>query len=387
MFCVLHRKVLNNLHQKTIINTKLLIMKFKNLLTLAVVTLTLFMTSCDKENGNRSNIIPTKFKVDIPNSISNASGSRAASSDTIKGEVIYDHMGNFIHIGEAAADVVQDIMIAIARYDLSQAVSFTYTSDEDGKEKDVVVIEGASFEGVNYEYRLTLSDMESVGNDDEGKAIQIFWNTNPVKGIALLKPSNINEKDRTHENAIYKIEYSEAGELGYDAHMVVSIADLSLASPLDDPYSVSGLKMFVGAKGSIIDVYGNSAHPNATFFDSSKGFNWAFVASGDENKDIAVAEVGLPSNELESTDRGIILEDNSIKNVFTNQILSLWPTLTDSVVDAYLTNTQAPAYFDANGFIQAGSSPSQEYSTLEANIETLIPYSPKTVSELTLDFQ
>ena len=34
-------------------------------------------------------------------------------------------------------------MIAIARYDLSQAVSFTYTSDEDGKEKDVVVIGGA----------------------------------------------------------------------------------------------------------------------------------------------------------------------------------------------------------------------------------------------------
>ena len=39
-------------------------------------------------------------------------------------------------------------------------------------------------------------------------------------------------KDRTHENAIYKIEYSEAGELGPNAHMVVSIADLSLASHL-----------------------------------------------------------------------------------------------------------------------------------------------------------
>lgn len=364
-------------------------MKLRNFVALLTIAFSILFTSCSKDNANRSNIIPNKFKVDIPNSISNASasGSRSASDESIEGEDIYEHMGTFIHIGEESAEIVQGIMSAIYRHNLSQATSFSYTSDEDGRTKDVVIVEGASFEGTDYEFQLSLSDALLSSTDDQGMAIQVFWNTSPVKGVAILKPTNINLNDSEALDAMFKIEYSEAGELGYDAHMIVSIADLPLPSALEEPYAMKNMKMFVGKKGDIIDVYGNSHHPNALFFNGDTGFNWAFVASGEENKDIAVAEVGLPSSDIESSEREVILNENSIHTLFTNQIMSTWPDLDSASVAVFLKDTEGPAYFDQYGFQSAGVSPGSQYDVLETNIELLVPYSPKDISTLSIDFK
>ena len=58
----------------------------------------------------------------------------------------------------------------------------------------------------------------------------------------------------------------------------------------DDEFSMRNLRMFVGKKANIVDVYGNSNHPRANLFnENAVGFNYAFVASSDANENIAVA--------------------------------------------------------------------------------------------------
>ncbi len=69
----------------------------------------------------------------------------------------------------------------------------------------------------------------------------------------------------------------------------------------------------------------NSNHPNAYLWQSEMWFNWAFVAAGQLETDIGVAEVGLPPSDLNSDSREEILGTYSLKNVFTNQINLAYP--------------------------------------------------------------
>ena len=169
--------------------------------------------------------------------------------------------------------------------------------------------------------------------------------------------------------------------------MTVYISGLTLENPLVDPYSMETLKMTAGKNGNTIEVFGNSNHPNAKLFTSETGFNWAFVAAGSDVLQIGVAEVGLPPSDLNSTDRKVILEDYSVKNVFTNQITETWPDLPSELINAYLVNTEAPGYFNYNGFVAAGVAPGLEYGIFETAVQALTPYNPIEVSSLTLAFK
>jgi len=249
------------------------------------------------------------------------------------------------------------------------------------------VVEGDTYEGVNYEFSLTITDTDAEGNQDGGYAMQIFWDRNPIKGVAIIKPYNL---DRLHSadagEAVYKIEYNSESDLGYDAHMIVSIVDLTLEEPNVNPYSMRTLKMFVGKSGDLIDVYGNSNHPNAQFFTDDRGFNWAFVASGYESKDLGVAEVGLPPSNLDETSRDILLNTYSIRNVFTEQISIAFPGINQDLIDLYLMHTNGPGYFTDEGFIAGGTPPSGLWDELVLRIEDLAPYNPAEISNLQIDF-
>lgn len=361
------------------------------------LTIGLFFTSCDddiEKPGAGESIVPEKFSVDIPSSISAtaAEGRRIANGRTAEEELdgnnIYEAMSLFIYIGESSGDLVEAIINTVGELGIDRAMSISFESDEDGRAKNLQVVEGVSYEGVEYEFMLTVTDADSEGNDDEGKALQVLWSRNPVKGVSILKPYNINRLENPEPSeATYRIDYSEAGDLGYDAHMTVYIVNLPLENPLDDPYSVDNLKMFVGKKGEVVDVYGNSNHPNAKFFTADAGFNWAFVASGKENENIGVAEVGLPPSSLEATDRSVLLEDYSIKSVFSAQILAVWPGIEQSLLDQYLFNTEGPGFFGNDGFIQGGTSPGSEYDELLERIDMLAPYSPASISTLEISFK
>jgi len=341
----------------------------------------------------QEDILPTEFGIDIPNSISNQgaiSGKVAGrvSEDFIQGNDIYQHLETFIWVGESASEIVSNIIEGIRSYHIDHAQILSYQSDDDGRTKNIIVVESPEYEGVVYEYGLTITDADSEGNQDGGYAMQIFWNRNPIKGVALLKPFNI---DRLHDadagEATYKIEYDSNSDLGYDAHMIVSIANLTLEDPTVDPYSMRTMKMFVGKTGDFIDVYGNSSHPNATFFTSDTGFNWAFVASGYDSKEYGVAEVGLPPNDLDETNRDVLLGTYSIKNVFTDQIYAAFPNITQDLIDLYLMNAEAPGYFTNEGFVAGGTPPSGLWDELTPRILDLTPYNPAEINNLQINFQ
>lgn len=370
-------------------------MKRLTILTLAALAFTVSTTSCERENDNSTNddasVVPTKFAVDIPDAISSEETLKASyktsGGDTLKGDKIYRHLRHFIRIGEGAAEVVQGTIWAISYHNINQAMTMTFTSDEDGREKYLEVLEDVTFEDREWEFQLTISDEASMDAEDGGKAIQVFWNQSPIEGIAIMKPFNINRNDVKLGQAMFRVDYSEAGELGYDNHMFVSISGLPLPGVDMDRFATRSIQMFAGRTGDIVDVYGNSNHPNARFFSEDEGFNWAFTATADRSKEVGCAEVGLPPSSLDSDSRSEILEDYSVEDVFTHQIHETWPEADSAMVRGLLTNTQAPGYFTNGGFVQAETAPSDDHSAIVGRLMEMTPFNPLDVAELEVAFK
>lgn len=366
--------------------------KISLILMFALFTGSVIFTSCETDpfsGGQETSILPDQFSVDVPDAISkDASVLKGVTIDTLSGNEVYRHLTFFIRIGESAAEITESIIWSIKAYDIDRIKTLSYESAEDGRIKNLVVEAAPEYDGRVWDYGLTITDADSEVNEDGGKAMQLFWDENPRAGIALLKPFNINRKDDAAlGQAMFRIDYSEEGENGYDAHMIVSVADLPMTDPLLDMFSMNAMKMFVGKKGEIIDVYGNSSHPNARFFTATTGYNWAFVASAEENRNVAVAEIGLPLSTLDTASREILLVENSIKQVFTNAILEVWPDASQDLIDTWLTNTEAPGYFSDEGFIQGGEMPGEEYGLVDERIRELSPYNPYVVANLELSFK
>ena len=388
-------------------------MKTRRVYLLAVIAVLAFVfVSCEQETlepqdelNNSEVIIPEKFGVDIPSSISQA-GYKSASfkstsaDDVITGEDIYGNLNYFIWIGESAAEIVQDIIWSISVHNIQDVIELTYTSDDDGRIKRLVVEKEVSYDNRTWDYMLTITDLESEGQADGGKAMQVFWNPNPVEGIAIMKPYNIDRRNEEEAQAMYSVEYSAKGTDTYDEFMIVDIVRLPYEDAADI-FAVDNIKMFVGKKGDVVDVFGNSNHPNASFnpFNEQVGYNWAFVASGKEESDIAVAEVGLPYSATDSDLRSVLLEDASVKNVLsrelTNFYVSYWAeqgiTLDSAEIASYiepaLVHAAAPGYFNQNGFIQGGEAPSEAYGDLESRVLNLSPYNPNDIVSLAVTFK
>lgn len=367
-------------------------MKKLNLFSIVVFFVSaLFFTACDTDpigGGETDTILPEKFSVDIPDAISqDVSARKSVAVDTMNGNEVYSHLTFFIRVGESAAEIVESIIWSIRVYDIDRIKTLSFVSEEDGRIKNVVVVEAPEFDGRTWDYGLTLTDADSEGNEDGGKGMQIFWNGQPRAGIAILKPYNINRRDDAQlGEAMFRLDYSEEGEFGYDAHMIVAIADLPGIEPLLEPFAMNAMKMFVGKKGGIVDVYGNSSHPNAKLLTTTTGYNWAFVASAEVGRDVAAAEVGLPLSTLDAIGREVLLGKYSIKNVFTNEVLTVWPNANQELIDAWLTNTEAPGYFNGSGFVQGGTMPGEEYEEVASRLPGLSPYNPKSIAELEIAF-
>ncbi len=362
------------------------------------MSLMLLVSSCDQnvEVKPQQDILPESFRVEIPSSISNsnyAEGGRMSGrtkDDTLQGNDIYENLGTFIAIGDGAAEIVENIIKGLRKHKIDRILTLSFVSDDDNRVKNMVVESNVEFEGKPWEYQLTVTDAGSEGNPDGGQAMQIFWNKRrPFSGIAIIKLYNINRLENPKAgDAIVRIDYNEESTNGYDAEMEVRIANLPLPSPLSEPFAINNLHMFAGRKGDVVDVFGNSNHPNAILFAGNTGFNWAFVASGSDTKDIGVAEVGLPPSDLDSSDRTVLLKDYSIKNVFTTEINAAWPGINPELLATYLKNTAAPGYFsDKVGFIAGGVSPGAEWDVFANRLENLSPYSPKATSNLVVTFK
>ena len=115
-------------------NKKLKDMKTTKIITVAIAVLFLLVhTGCFKNDLKKNEgILPSNFKVDIPDALSYASAGKT-SSNILNGNAIYKNLGTFIWVGEAASDVVVGIMAAIAIYNINRPVTLSYQSNEDGR--------------------------------------------------------------------------------------------------------------------------------------------------------------------------------------------------------------------------------------------------------------
>jgi hypothetical protein len=360
----------------------------------AVVVLGLMIAfqSCQKDDPetqvNDENILPTGFMVEIPSALQGENSkllySKDSKTDTLQGGEIYGHLRAFVHVGYTGAKIVNELITNINEYHINKPMSFTYTSKVDHRQKQLDVVEKEEFEGKIYEFKLTIRDLKSSSSENIG--LELFWNRDPVVGVAIFNPHELNYNETENPNLRFRIDYDESPATLYEKTMIVSISGFEIDDPLTHPYDMSTLKMFVGKKGNIVSIYGNSEHPYAKFFTQETGFDWAFVAAGNLTKDIGVAEVGLPSNLLDSQEREVLLVENSINNVFTNQIYEVYPSIDSTTLATYLQNAKAPGFFADGHFVQAETAPSMEYAELLQIIPGLTPYNPLKIHELKIEF-
>jgi len=311
-------------------------MKKQSLITIIIFLIyTLLYIGCDQiENpvSEDNNILPETFSVDIPSALSQDESTKKSTSglDTLSGDEIYQYFTFFVRIGESGAEIAEHIINAISGYHIDKPMVLTYESDDDGEIKNLVVVENSEFDGIMWEFQMTISEADSKGKNKNDICMQIFWNRKPVKGIAIIKPSCIDHVHHGHqENSMLRIDYSEAGEYGYDAH----------------------------------------------------------VASANYAENIGVAEVGLPRNNINQSSRTILLEEYSIKNVLTRALYEWNPDLPPELINAYLVNTETPGYFDAYGFVASGERPDEKYAELDVRLPDMCPYNPKDIKNLTISFK
>ena len=363
----------------------------KKYILLPIIFSLLFVLSCSNDEDDdvpapieqEVDLLPANFKVDIPVSLSNdGSGKRRtdACGDTICGAELYENLRLFVAIGEQSAEIVEVLINAVRVHNINQAMSLTFTSDDDGREKSLVVQEDVIYNNVTYALCMTISD-----NNDE--AIQLFWNTSPVNGVAIL---DVYQLDRTNPDngTLYQIEYAE--EMGgYESQMTVSIAGLP-ENPTDTGY-IDNLKMFVGKNGDLLDVYGNTNHPSLGLLfnqnaDYAGGVNYAFVARVDEAQDVSVVGLGLPPSTL--TDNSTILTTYAVKEVLLEHLLGVFPGSNAAIFEPFISDANPPGYFDNTGFLSGGTVPSngQDYSNI-LDLSSLSPFVPNDVRNLSLSFK
>lgn len=354
-----------------------------------ILFMVVLFSGCKKEKDDvippvTTTQTPSTFKVDVPSSLNSPDSAKSINTiDTLSGDDIYRNLRTFINVGCAAADVIQNIMTAIHSMSITTSMSFTWTSNVDGRSKSFTVVQNQAFNGTTYQFRLTISDGSS-------QAIQVFWNNSPVKGVAIISPY---DWDRTHfgtqySSTRYMVEYSEAGEGGYDKQMTVSIVQFPQLVAGFTNY-INNLKMFVGKKNNLLTIFGNSNHPSATLVDVNLvGKDYAFVAHSDANLNIGVAKVAItPSTVSTVTD---IFNAYSVDSVLSSEIHTVYPAATQAQINSYLSYTDQPAYFvSTQGFVSCGANipGNTGFTTSFIDLSGLSPYIPSDIKNLTISFQ
>lgn len=351
----------------------------------AIITLSAIVFSgCSKKESGDS--LPDNITIGISDAISFPASSSHKSAylgvDPLTGKDIYMLLRNFIYLGELSADLVQDMMISLKRHNINYATSFSYESNYDGKNKNVVVKENVYINDTTWDYCLTVSDEEL------GTAFQFFWNTNPLEVIAILQPRAFDFSTTRNPNAMIKIEYSE-NDPDYDKIMIVSVTKMDSTSR----QYMSTFKFFAGKNGDIISLFGNSIHPYMALLNKNhiNGRSFCFQARNDVINDIAIARIALPT--ILQTDMTNIWVDFSVDQVLSDEIDIFYPnvdpsTLTD-IKEIFLTNAIGPAYFTGEqGFVSnAGNVPDDEGFTQDfMNMTGLTPWAPFVINQMTITF-
>jgi hypothetical protein len=357
-------------------------MKVMKHILIAAFSFSIFvLSSCESDEPATAKIeIPQSFTIDIPSSIStdsrgSLSGRTSGDGDgIIEGNELYQAVPFFIFIGEESARIVESIFPIAAELEARNITELNYVSDDDSREKKVVINRDVVRDGKSYAYELTSFDVAA-----DAQALQMLWNTNPVEGIAILNPYNIDRTgDTQNANTFLRIDYTE-DDPNYEASMTVTISGLTPANDGD----IDNLKLFAGRNGDIVDVMGNSNHPGLALFDPNfvGGRNYAFVGRGDETNNIGIINLALPPSSVTTDD---VLVDYSVYQVLSDEIdRAVNGSLTQAQIDDILIEAQSPAYFnDLQGFITSGVDNKPvltAFSEAFVDISALRPFTPSDI--------
>ncbi len=327
-----------------------------------------------------TSILPAEFRVDIPDALSfdiSIPEGRQRQDEIISGGEIYESLRGFIWVGESAGDILEELFTGILSANVDNLVEFSVLSDNDGRQKYFAVSQRVSYDGINYRYELNAID------EDGERAAQILWNTKPIEVVAILNPYNINRNDNPNfADVLLRIDYTE-GHSDYEAAMTVYISDVPA-----DSTGLDNIKMFAGRNGDLIEVFGNSNHPNLKMIDETftGGRNYAFIGRADETEDVAVAEIALPPSAVD-TNIGI-MNDYSLFNILEDELHEVGIT-NPLVIDLVLKNAKAPAYFIGDeGFVSSENDipDHEEFSEDFIDLSGLIPFIPRDIRDLQVEF-
>ena len=350
-------------------------------LSIALLSLGFFIACSSDEEPNVDIPVPEQFSVDIPSAISSNTGSLSGRTSgdgdgVIEGDEIYESLRYFIHIGEQSAEIVEFTLQVGAVLSANNVRSFRYDGEDDGREKRIDLNEDVTRGGVNYEYEMTMVDTEN-----EDLALQVLWNTNPVSGLAILNPYHLDRTDLdADESAFLRIDYTE-DHADYEAAMTVSIAGVVAVENGD----IDNLKLFVGKNGNIVEVMGNSNHPNINIIDEdyTGGRNYAFVGGGDESTDLGVVKLALPPSDVDTDD---VLVDYSVYAVLEAEINAVAEGyFTEEEINEILAEAGSPAFFNSDGFIQSEIKP-DSFSDEFVDLTGMNPFIPNDIKNLSIDF-
>ena len=365
----------------------------KSILLLALgFSLIHLFNSCKKDDIEPNNhFLPENFSVYVPK-LSVFSPLYKDVPTVLQGIHIDYSAADCISLSGHVAKMIDTTIAQIRKYNPNPKSNFTYLSEDDNRAKNVMIYENVEFEGRIWQYQLNISDADSEENADDGLGFQLFWNQSPLEGIAILRPSNLNMgKLDEFSRATFRVDYSEASN-NYEKEMTVYIKGFEFRS-FDYRYIMESLKMTIGRKENITVAYGNANFPDAKVFNNETGYNIAIVAAGtnspisvssNSRQIIGTAEIGLPSNYLNSTDRKVILEDYSMKNVFANQLMQT--EMDPGGVELCLMGTSVPCYYDGIPSL-ATISPGPEYNECETALKSLVPFNPSDVTNLQINFK
>lgn len=352
----------------------------------AIITISaIVLIGCGKDEPGDSlpDIITVNLSEAISYPVSQSSKSAHLGIDPLTGEEIYTHLRSFIYIGKLSASLVEDMMIRLKKHNISYATSFSYESNYDGKNKNVVVKENVTInDSITWDFCLTVTDEEL------GTAFQLFWNRNPVKASALLQPKAFDYTADRNPNSMIKIEYNE-NDPDYEKTMIVSITRLDSTSR----NYMSKLKFFAGKNGDIISMYGNSIHPYMALIDENheNGRCFCFKAKNDVSNDIAIARIALPT--ILQTDMSNIWVDFGVYKVLSDEIDIVYSdvdqTTLDKIKKVFLEYATGPAYFTGEqGFVSNEDDiPDDEGFTQEfTDMPGLVPWSPSEINQMSLSF-
>ncbi len=344
------------------------------------------------------NILPQNISVPIPHSLSanieiNEKGGVANIPFT--GRNVYRYLRRFIFYSEKAVNLIKKQIKFLSNYNISQNYSLTI-SGQDNRPKYIEIKTNQFFDGQNWQYSLTISDLQTESQkQDSGIAMLMYWNLNPTKVCIIAIPFNLDRKNfYNSKNTIIRLDYSQKPGIKtkYNEIMTVWIANFPV-NPLQR-FSMQNLKIVFARNDSRIDIYGNTSHPYAWLLlqRDTPGINWAFIASADINKHLAVAQIGLPPNYLDTDNRTTILDSFSVYNVLKREykqwfIERFGYTPPQDSVNQFLNEALAPGFYNASGFVQAGHSPDRDYEFLIGNLQYLSPFNPYTIANLDIDFK